>query len=34
MKSEFMSEIGQGVTILWLLKVGNLGVLHDTALRS
>ena len=29
-KSEIISEIGQGVTILWLLKIGNLGVLRDT----
>ena len=32
--SEKISEIGHGVTILWLLKVGNLGALLDTGLRS
>ena len=32
--SEKISEIGHGVTILWLLKVGNLGVLRHTGLRS
>ena len=32
--SEKISEIGHGVTILWLLKVGNLGALRDTGLRS
>ena len=34
MNGEKVSEIGQGVTILWLLTVGNLGVLRDTGLRS
>ena len=32
--SEKIFEIGHGVTILWLLKDGDLGALRDTGLRS